>query len=146
MNAPDLPPLQRLIARPPSPEVCLLASQLAQAQCCGACPLMHGISPASFAVMCATTLPGVCLDNGHTATPAGAHFDRLYALLMTHAAPADRMAKWLAAAIATAALRDGPLWQALGLPSAAALKAVLQRRFPELVPDALPTALAPGRQ
>ena len=132
MNAPDLPPLQRLIARPPSPDIQVLACMLAQAQRTGAQPLIRGLSPASFAVMCATTLPGVNLDNGHSATPAFDEFEELYELLMAHAAPADRMAKWLAAAIATAAQRDNHLWQDMGLPSRFELNAILRQRFPSL--------------
>lgn len=132
MNAPDLPPLQRLIARPPSLEIQVLACMLAQAQSSGAQPLIRGLSPASFAVMCATALPGVSLENGNTSTQPFDEFEELYELLLAHAAPADRMAKWLAAAIATAAQRDNHLWQDLGLPSRAALNDILHLRFPTL--------------
>ncbi|KAF7600407.1 MAG: hydrogenase [Candidatus Dactylopiibacterium carminicum] len=134
MNAPDLPPLQRLAARAPSLEVQVLACMLAESQRVGARPLIRGLSAASFAVLCATTLAGIDLDNsGQAQSTTFDEFEELYQLLMEYATPADRMAKWLAAAIASAAQRDNHLWQDLGLPSRTELNAILRQRFPGLV-------------
>ncbi|GAB2880298.1 nitrogen fixation protein NifQ [Uliginosibacterium flavum] len=131
MNAPDLS-LSRLIAAQPPLEKLVIACVLAESQRVGAQPLIRGLGPASFSMLCATCLAGLELDNGTAPAPVFDEFDELFELLVEHAAPLDQMSLWLAAAIATAAQRDNHLWQDMGLPSRRELNAILRLRFPGL--------------
>lgn len=74
-------------------------------------------------------------DDRHTGDePALAEeFADLYALLEEAGTPANATTtRWLASAIASAALLDDHLWEDLRLPQRQALSALLQSRFPRL--------------
>jgi nitrogen fixation protein NifQ len=98
----------------------------------GAQPLVRGLSATEFARMCVICLPECQLENGVEADVVLDEFDELLELLLLHAEPADEMAHWLAATLATAAQRDNHLWQDMGLPSRRELSAILNQRFPRL--------------
>ncbi len=131
MNAPE-PALSRLITVPPPLAQLVIACVVAESRRVGAQPLIRGLGPASFSVLCTVCLGGVMLDNGSALAPAVDEFDELFELLVEHAAPLDQMSIWLAAAIASAAQRDNHLWQDMGLPSRRELNAILRQRFPAL--------------
>lgn len=59
-------------------------------------------------------------------------FADLLQLLMEARSPATRETRWLACAIASAALFDNHLWQDLHLPNRRVLSALLERYFPAL--------------
>ncbi|MDQ7990419.1 MAG: nitrogen fixation protein NifQ [Candidatus Dactylopiibacterium sp.] len=104
---------------------------LAEAARVGAVPRVRGLSPASFAVMCACCLPGEAVENGAAPAPFD-EFEELLELLLDHLAPFDQGGIWLAAVIASAAQRGNHLWQDLGLPSRRELSDVLRLRFARL--------------
>lgn len=96
-------------------------------------PLIRGLSEREFKALLASYFPGVSLENG---TPyAGGDLDEfsdLVALLLEHASGKDASYRWLACAIATAAMSDEHLWQDMGLPSRKELSAILATFFTEL--------------
>lgn len=59
-------------------------------------------------------------------------FDDLAALLLDHRTCLDEQSRWLAHAIATAAMADNHLWQDLGLPSRAELSCLMRSHFTSL--------------
>ena len=59
-------------------------------------------------------------------------FDDLVGLLLEHRTDPDQLSKWLAHALATAAMADNHLWQDLGLPSRVELSALMQAHFTSL--------------
>jgi nitrogen fixation protein NifQ len=59
-------------------------------------------------------------------------FDDLVSLLLDHRTGNDEPSRWLAHAIATAAMADNHLWQDLGLPSRAELSWLMQTQFTRL--------------
>lgn len=94
-------------------------------------PPIRGLAPETVASLCARCLPGVPV----AVAPGPARldeFEELFELLLEHASPRDEMARWLAAAIATAAQREDHLWQDMGLPSRRELSAILTQRFASL--------------
>jgi nitrogen fixation protein NifQ len=59
-------------------------------------------------------------------------FDDLLALLLDHRSCLDEPSRWLAHAVATAAMANNHLWQDLGLPSRVELSALMQLHFTSL--------------
>ncbi len=59
-------------------------------------------------------------------------FDDLVDLLLEHRTYPDDQSRWLARAIATAAMADNHLWQDLGLPSRGQLSWLMQAHFTSL--------------
>lgn len=59
-------------------------------------------------------------------------FDDLLALLLDHRSDHDELSRWLAHAVATAAMADNHLWQDLGLPSRRELSLLMQAHFGSL--------------
>ncbi len=59
-------------------------------------------------------------------------FDDLLRLLLDHRGDHDELSRWLAHAVATAAMADNHLWQDLGLPSRRELSLLMQTHFGSL--------------
>jgi nitrogen fixation protein NifQ len=59
-------------------------------------------------------------------------FDDLVSLLLDHRSGCDETSRWLAHALATAAMADNHLWQDLGLPSRTELSWLMQTHFTSL--------------
>lgn len=59
-------------------------------------------------------------------------FADLLALLLAHQSTESKESRWLACAIATAAMADNHLWQDLGLPNRGVLNSMMQAHFTAL--------------
>jgi nitrogen fixation protein NifQ len=66
------------------------------------------------------------------AEPCLDEFDDLVGLLLEHRTRPDDQSRWLARAIATAAMADNHLWQDLGLPGRSQLSSLMQAHFTSL--------------
>ena len=64
--------------------------------------------------------------------PRSDEFEDLLALLIAHQTVPGRDSRWLACAIATAAMADNHLWQDLGLPNRGVLSSLMQIHFTAL--------------
>ena len=72
-------------------------------------------------------------EQGRAATRhRGDEFEDLVKLLTAHQSVPGKRSRWLACAIATAAMADNHLWQDLGLPNRGVLSALMQTHFTAL--------------
>ncbi|MFZ3290541.1 MAG: nitrogen fixation protein NifQ [Telluria sp.] len=76
--------------------------------------------------------PLVALSCGVTGQARFDEFDDLLALLLEHRSCMDQQSRWLAHALATAAMGDNHLWQDLGLPGRGALSWLMRSQFTSL--------------
>ncbi|HEY6895927.1 MAG TPA: nitrogen fixation protein NifQ, partial [Rhodocyclaceae bacterium] len=137
MTAPPRPKdRQRLLALARAPEdlrSLAFAGVIGEGLKYGALPLIRGLAPAEFQRLLAEYFPGLHLSNGIAPPPdALDEFDDLVSLLLDHRAGDGEAFRWLACAIATAAMREQHLWQDMGLPSRRELSALMLRFFPAL--------------
>jgi nitrogen fixation protein NifQ len=97
-------------------------------------PLIRGMDENEFQRLLARHFPGASLANGRcpAGDPSLDEFQDLVALLQEHAADDGEDTRWLALAVASAALGSNHLWQDLGLPSRRELNELLRRWFPSL--------------
>ncbi|MEW6168481.1 MAG: nitrogen fixation protein NifQ [Pseudomonadota bacterium] len=106
----------------------------------GASPLLRGLDEAEFAALLDTLFPGARAAKALSVARGQAvadedldvEFDDLLALLMAAAVRPGPGARWLACAVASAALYDNHLWQDLRLPERRALSELLAANFPAL--------------
>lgn len=133
------------------PAALAFAGVIRQSLHCDRRPLIRGLGEADFRSMLdeyfsadgASGVPDN--DSGLTVTHGGVQeiyafdgfeafdeFDDLVALLLDHRATADDRERWLACAIATAAMGENHLWQDVGLPNRAVLSALMRAHFPTL--------------
>ncbi len=134
-------PLHRHARDPDALETLAIAGTIATAEAHALPPALwlRGLDPDECARMLDTLFPGA---RATAAGPAPAaeppsddeqtEFDDLLQLLLEAAEPRTPESRWLACAVATAALFDNHLWQDLRLPDRRALSALLQQRFPAL--------------
>jgi nitrogen fixation protein NifQ len=131
-----------LLAYSPCPDALdsiAIAGAIATAHAHGTLPLLRGLDSAEFGALLDTLFPRARAAHA-LPMPAGdassdelnLEFQDLLQLLMAAATGPERSTRWLACAVASAALFDDHLWQDLRLPERKALTALLNARFPAL--------------
>lgn len=131
------PPLA-LARSPHDPATLAFAGVIEQSSQAQRLPLIRGLSEEGFRHLIDTYFPGLETRNGTAeASCPGAvfaidEFDDLVCLLNAHAATGSQEERWLAHAIATAAMGSHHLWQDLGLPNRGVLSQLLATHFPAL--------------
>lgn len=97
----------------------------------GTLPDRLGLSPVQIEDLLGAWFPGVILpDFGKQAPERLADQDAISLLLMWRGGSVAPESHWLAAIIARRAMESSHLWEDLGLPSRAALSALMKRHFP----------------
>ena len=132
------PPLA-LARSPEDPATLAFAGVIEQSCQAQRLPLIRGLSEEGFRRLIDAYFPGLDTRNGAaTALPCPAHifaideFDDLVELLTAHGATGSQEERWLAHAIATAAMGSNHLWQDMGLPNRRVLSQLLATHFPAL--------------
>ena len=129
------PPPQALARHPEDPATLAFAGVITQSLLARRQPLIRGLNEDGFRNLLDTFFPGLDCRNG---TPEALklfeydEFDDIVALLLGHRAQGHEMERWLAHAIATAAMGENHLWQDMGLPNRKVLSALMQKHFPSL--------------
>ena len=98
-------------------------------------PLIRGLGESCFQEMLKEYFADLACQNGDAggAYPdAYDEFDEIVELLLEHRAGTGERERWLAYAIATAAMGENHLWQDMGLPSRKVLSALMTTYFPAL--------------
>lgn len=101
-------------------------------------PIIRGLDAEQFGELLDREFPGVrpALDLLPEGNPCPAlswdEFEDLVKLLLLHRSDDLEETRWLAYAIATAAMRENHLWQDMGLPSRKVLNDLLKEHFPAL--------------
>ena len=104
-------------------------------------PLIRGLSENCFRHLLDAYFGGVELVNAKAAYEisdeaskfdAYDEFEEIVELLLAHRASPSEQNRWLAYAIASAAMGENHLWQDLGLPSRQVLSQLMQTYFPTL--------------
>jgi nitrogen fixation protein NifQ len=124
-------------AQPPALSTIAIAGAIESAHARGepAMRLLRGLDPAEFTTLLDTLFPGarsrIALpsDGSGAADDLDVEFAELLRLLLEAAEPREAESRWLACAIASAALFDNHLWQDLQLPDRKALSTLLATRF-----------------
>lgn len=95
---------------------------------------IHGLPPGELPLLLQTCFPGVSLPDLHIHARPGDvdEFDDLLGLLLEHRGERSRRSRWLAHAVATAAMGNNHLWQDLGLASRALLSGLMNEHFTAL--------------
>lgn len=96
--------------------------------------LLRGLDGEDLALLLDSLFPGARarlpqLTESATADALDEEFQDLFRLLLDASDAADRETRWLAAAVASAALFDNHLWEDLRLPDRRALSVLLNRHF-----------------
>ena len=96
-----------------------------------------GLDSAALAALQAHSFPALqtpllCTDSVLATQLCLEEFDDLVGLLLDHRTYLDEPSRWLAHAIATAAMADNHLWQDLGLSHRAELSRLMQAHFTSL--------------
>lgn len=114
---------------------CVMVQALAErAEGRGALPDLLGLQRADLAGLVARHFPGTRLPDLEVERgPVGKDQESLELLIRWRGRPAGEESLWLAKIIARRAMERRHLWEDLGLPSRAALGALMARHFPALV-------------
>ena len=113
---------------------CVLAHALAlRDRGQGSLPECLGLPPADLARLAARWFPGLDLPDLDLPFADPPEEQKQLALLLTwRGGAASEEARWFARILARRAMEGNHLWEDLGLPSRAALGALMQRHFPRL--------------
>jgi nitrogen fixation protein NifQ len=96
-------------------------------------PLIRGLSESCFQTLLQEYFSELACTNGECAQQNGYdEFDEIVELLLEHRANSSEQERWLAYAVATAAMGENHLWQDMGLPSRQVLSELMSTHFPML--------------
>jgi len=97
-------------------------------------PLIRGLSESCFERLLKQYFSDLNFCNGTATSSPGAYdeFDEIVELLLEHRASECEQERWLAHAIASAAMGENHLWQDMGLANRAVLSQLMARHFPRL--------------
>lgn len=95
---------------------------------------IHGLAVGEWPHLMQSCFPGCVLPPAQVVAQPGDldEFDDLLQLLLEHRSERNRRSRWLAHAIATAAMGNNHLWQDLGLPNRGVLSQFMRQYFAPL--------------